>query len=134
MAILKQKRARIYKDFDLSFGKNSLSGDINKKLDVNAVKQAMINLVMTQPFERPFNPLLGSEINNLLFEHMDTFTSDAIQKNLLYLFRNYEPRCRITDLRVKPYYDLNEYVVSIDFHITGINEPQELEVRLERLR
>jgi len=108
MAILKQKRARIYKDFDLSFGKNSLSGDINKKLDVNAVKQAMINLVMTQPFERPFNPLLGSEINNLLFEHMDTFTSDAIQKNLLYLFRNYEPRCRITDLRVKPYYELNE--------------------------
>ena len=82
MAILKQKRARIYKDFDLSFGKNSLSGDLNKKLDVNAVKQSMINLVMTKPFERPFNPLLGSEINNLLFEQMDTFTSDAIQKNL----------------------------------------------------
>ena len=92
MAILKQKRARIYKDFDLSFGKNSLSGDLNKKLDVNAVKQSMINLVMTKPFERPFNPLLGSEINNLLFEQMDTFTSDAIQKNLKYLFKNYEPR------------------------------------------
>ena len=65
---------------------------------------------------------------------MDTFTSDAIQKNLKYLFKNYEPRCRVTDIRVKPLYDLNEYVVSVDFHIVGINEPQELEVRLERLR
>ena len=98
------------------------------------MKQSMINLVMTKPFERPFNPLLGSEINNLLFEQMDTFTSDAIQKNLKYLFKNYEPRCRVTDIRVKPLYDLNEYVVSVDFHIVGINEPQELEVRLERLR
>ena len=89
---------------------------------------------MTKPFERPFNPLLGSEINNLLFEQMDTFTSDAIQKNLKYLFKNYEPRCRVTDIRVKPLYDLNEYFVAVDFHIVGINEPQELEVRLERLR
>ena len=44
MANLRQKRARIYKDFDLSFTKNSITGDINKKLDVNAVKQSMKNL------------------------------------------------------------------------------------------
>ena len=109
MAILKQKRARIYKDFDLSFGKNSLSGDLNKKLDVNAVGE----IVIKAPWATQ---------------------SDAIQKNLKYLFKNYEPRCRVTDIRVKPLYDLNEYVVSVDFHIVGINEPQELEVRLERLR
>ena len=33
MANLKQKRARIYKDFDLAFGNNAITGDINKKLD-----------------------------------------------------------------------------------------------------
>ena len=47
MAILKQKRARIYKDFDLSFGKNSLSGDLNKKLDVFIIQGQSITITFT---------------------------------------------------------------------------------------
>ena len=34
MATQKLKVARLYKDFDMLFTKNALSGDVNKKLDV----------------------------------------------------------------------------------------------------
>ena len=134
MATLRQKRARIYKDFDLSFGKNSITGDLNKKLDVNAVKQSMKNLVMTRPYERPFNPDLSSDLANLLFENADIFTANRIKTNLMFLFKNFEPRAQIDRIEVNPDIDRNEFNVSIHFHVIGINQPEELTVKLERLR
>jgi len=62
MAIIRQNKARIYKDFDLSFTKNAITGDLNKKIDSKAVKQSMYTLVQTQMNERPFHPELGSDI------------------------------------------------------------------------
>ena len=134
MAILKQKRSRIYKDFDLAFGNNAITGDINKKIDVNAVKQSLKTLVLTKPYERPFNPLLGSEIYGLLFEPMNSFTTTAIEKSLEYLIQNYEKRARLQNIDIKPLYDLNTYDIDIAFYIVGINQPQTLEIKLERLR
>ena len=53
-------------DFDLSFTKNAITGDLNKKIDSKAVKQAMYTLVQTQMTERPFHPELGSDIMMML--------------------------------------------------------------------
>ena len=76
MAVQRQKITRLYKDFDLAFGKNAITGDINKKLDVNAVKQSMKNLILTELMERPFQPDLGSALAGLLFENANMFTTD----------------------------------------------------------
>ena len=62
MADTTGKKARIFKDFDMSFGINAFSGDINKKLDVNAVKQSIKNLLLTQDGEKPFHPEIGSPL------------------------------------------------------------------------
>jgi len=134
MATLKQKRARIYKDIDLSFGKNAITGDINKKLDVNAVKQSMKNLIMTENFERPFQPDIGSELAGLLFENATMFTADRIKNTIENLIKNYERRAVISGIDVDPQPDLNQYDVSVHFEVIGINQPEELTVQLERLR
>ena len=134
MAQLRQQKARLYKDFDLDFGKNAITGAINKKIDVNAVKQSMQNLLMTLPFERPFHPEIGSDLYRQLFEPMNTFAASGIEKSVTNLFENYEPRVEITNVNVMPRYDYNEYRVKVYFNIRGINNPQELELDLERLR
>tara|TARA_B100002019_G_C21163495_1_gene544551 strand:- start:401 stop:805 length:405 start_codon:yes stop_codon:yes gene_type:complete len=134
MAILKRKQARIYKDIDLSFEANSITGDINKKLDVAAVKQSMKNLVMTNTYERPFNPDLSSELRALLFENVEITTANNIKTNLEFLFKNFEPRARIENIECNAQPDLNTYDVSILFTVIGINQPEELTVKLERLR
>ncbi len=47
------KRAnRIYKDLDLNFGRNVVTGDVNKLTDVEAVKRSVRNLINTSHFER----------------------------------------------------------------------------------
>ena len=57
------KRAnRIYKDLDLNFGRNVVTGDVNKLTDVEAVKRSVRNLINTSHFERPFHPEIGSDV------------------------------------------------------------------------
>jgi len=134
MANLRQKRARLYKDFDLSFTKNSITGDINKKLDVNAVKQSMKNLILSGTFERPFQPDLGTDLGNLLFENFTMFTADRIKNTIENVLENFEKRVIVEEVECNPQYDNNTYDVTVRFTVVGINQPEELQVKLERLR
>ena len=59
-----------YRDIDLSFGRNTVTGDINVLDDAEAVKRAVRNIIQTNHFERPFHPELGSDIRNLLFDQI----------------------------------------------------------------
>ena len=128
MAILKP--TRLYKDIDLSFTRNPNTRDVNKKLDVQAVKQAIKILVNTQFYERPFNPKFGSQVRGLLFELIDEQTARTLQLAI----ENFEPRAKVEEVICRPNFDLNSYDVEIRFYVTGIKELQGLELVLERLR
>jgi len=128
------KIARLYKDIDMAFTKNALSGDINKKLDVNAVKQSIMNLLLTKPYERPFHPELGSRLYTALFEQMRPGIEQTLARMVEQQILNFEPRVDILDVQVTPDYDNNSYDFSIRFLVKGINEPQDLSLSLTRLR
>jgi len=128
------KIARLYKDIDMAFTKNALSGDINKKLDVNAVKQSIRNLLLTRPYERPFHPELGSRLYSKLFEQMRPGLEMSLSRMVEQQILNFEPRVDILGIEVAPDYDDNSYEVTIRFLIKGINEPQDLSLSLTRLR
>ena len=130
----KRKVARIYKDIDMAFTKNSLSGDINKKLDVNAVKQSIKTLLLGKPFERPFHPEMGSTLWNSLFENMRPGMEMGLQRQIGQQLNEYEPRADLLSIKANPDYDNNGYDVTIRFIVVGINEPQELQLSLTRLR
>ena len=130
----KRKVARIYKDIDMAFTKNSLSGDINKKLDVNAVKQSIKTLLLGKPFERPFHPEMGSTLWNSLFENMRPGMEMGLQRQIGQQLNEYEPRADLLSIKANPDYDNNGYNVTIRFIVVGINEPQELTLSLSRLR
>ena len=60
---------RIYKDIDMAFTANAVSLDVNKKIDVNAVKQSIKNLLLTKKYDRKFNPTIESPVYRMLFEN-----------------------------------------------------------------
>lgn len=126
--------SRIYSDIDMSFALNPVTGDIYKKVDVNAVKQAMKNLLLTPYYSKPFTPNYGSPIGNLLFEPMDSATSGAMASLIEETFDNFERRVRIDKVIVYPDYNLQEYKIQINFHVMGIRDPQIFQTSLRRLR
>lgn len=125
---------RIYKDIDMAFKPNVLTKDVGKKVDVNAVKQALKNVLLTQKGEKPFNPNYGSGVYDLLFEPMDYLVSSVMQKEIETTIENYEPRVELIDVECNPNFDLNQYEIRIEFYVTGIREPQVYTSVLERLR
>jgi phage baseplate assembly protein W len=125
---------RLYKDIDLEFLAHPATKDVSKKVDVNAVKQSLKNLLFTQYGERPFQPLLGSPLYRLLFEPMDPITIEAMKQAIELLIQNYEPRVRLENIVILPVYDKNEYELSILFTVVGIPLPVTFTTILQRLR
>ena len=130
----KQRKNRIYKDIDLSFSLNTLSGDIGKKLDANAIKQSLMNLLMIEPYERKFHPELGSPLSELLFSHMTPGLEQSIKIVIGQLIENFEPRVNIKDIGVRANDEQQLYEVGIHYLVIGVDQPQGLSLNLTRLR
>ena len=129
------KRAtRIYKDLDLDFGRNTVTNDVNKLTDVEAVKRSVRNLINTNHFERPFHPEIGGNVRALLFENITPLTALNLQRKIEEVLNNFEPRAKITQILVDPDIDRNGYRLEIKFYVIGIQNPITVETFLERLR
>ena len=129
------RNTRQYVDLDLFFKRKIPSGDVNKITDVQAVKRSVRNLVLLNPYEKPFHPEISSGIRGMLFELMTPFVAAQLTKKVEDVINNFEPRARLVSVRSIPDYDRNAYEVSIEFYV--VNTPTELvdlTVMLERLR
>ena len=87
--------------------------------DDAAIKQAVINLIMTEPGERPFEPNLGSSISGLLFEALDYATAASVDNEIRRTLDRYEPRIIVEGLDVEPSFEDNAFNVHLSFRIIG---------------
>ena len=129
------RNVRQYTDLDLFFSKKATSKDISKVTDVQAVKRSIRNLILTDYYEKPFHPEIGSGIRGMLFELMSPITANVLAKQIEDVIGNFEPRAKLVGVRVFPDLDRNAYEVTIQFFV--INTPTELvdlTIFLERLR
>ena len=125
---------RIYSDLDLNFGRNTVTSDVNKLTDVEAVKRSVRNLINTSHFERPFHPEIGSDVRRMLFEPMTPLTALNLQRKVAEVLNNFEPRINLQQVLASPDIDRNSYELKIMFYVIGSNEPVVVETFLERLR
>tara|TARA_R100000458_G_scaffold961_1_gene817 strand:+ start:171 stop:605 length:435 start_codon:yes stop_codon:yes gene_type:complete len=129
------RNVRQYRDLDLFFGRKPISKDINIITDVENIKRAVKNLVLTNIYEKPFHPEIASGVRDMLFENMTPLTSIVLTKKVEDVIENFEPRVRLMSVSARPNLDRNEYEMTIEFFIK--NFPTTLitvDVFLERLR
>ena len=130
-----ERNVRQYTDLDLFFAKMATSKDISKVTDIQAVKRSIRNLVLTNHYEKPFHPEIGSGVRGILFEPMTPLTAHILTRKIEDVIVNFEPRARLISVRAQPNLDRNEYECTIEFFV--VNAPTELvdlTVFLERLR
>jgi phage baseplate assembly protein W len=131
----KSKRAtKQYRDLDLDFGRNSVTNDVNKLTDVEAVKRSVRNLINTSHFDRPFHPEIGSSVRAMLFEPMTPLTALNLQRKVQEVLINFEPRIKLVQIVANPNIDSNSYDLRIYFYVIGSNDLIEVQTFLERLR
>ena len=129
------RNAKQYIDLDLFFNKKSTSKDISKVTDIQAVKRSIRNLVLTNHYEKPFHPEIGSGVRGVLFELMTPITAHVLTQQIENVIENFEPRARLISVRAQPNLDRNEYECTIEFYVANTpTELVDLTVFLERLR
>lgn len=127
-------RKRKYSDIDLTFTNKTVSGEIFKKEDAAAVKQAVKNLCMTNLNEKPFLPDFGANIQGMLFELADADTEEEIEDQVIASINRYEPRARVLNVIANSRPDINSIDVTITFQIINTQEEVSLSIVLARLR
>jgi len=100
----------------------------------DAVKQSVKNIVLTNFYERPYNPILGGDVLAKLFENMGPFTEYEISTNIREALDNFEPRAEVDEIKVDALEDQNALNVSITFRIVNDTDPITVTVFLERVR
>ena len=118
------RNVRQYRDLDLFFSKKQGSDDVNKVTDIEAVKRSVRNLVLTNFYEKPFHPEIGSGVRDMLFENMSPVTAVVLARKVEDVIENFEPRARLVGVRALPNLDRNEYEITIEFFV--VNAPTEL--------
>ena len=125
---------KIYSDIDFTFTKKPVTADVALSYDSQAVIRSIRNLLSTKHYERPFNPDLGANIDNLLFEPISPLTANALKNEITTTINNYEPRAILDSVNVEAKPDNNAYNVSLSFYIQNATLPTTVTLLLERNR
>ena len=121
-------------DLDLRFILHPAFNDIRPITDLEAVKQSVKNLILTNYGERPFQPDIGGNITRLLFEPANPFVIAEMEEEIKSTLNRHESRINDVAVRVNSKPDMNALHVAIQFNVIGKQETQSMELYLERLR
>ena len=128
------KSVRTFKDLNLDFTRNTVTNDVVKIEDVEAIKRSVRNLVNTNFYERPFHPELGCGARQLLFEPFTPVTSIFLRRKIEEVITNYEPRVRLDQVIVTESPDRNAIEVRVVFYCMNIANPVTVLTTLQRIR
>lgn len=127
-------RDTLFSDLNLLFVANPVTGDINPIKDIESIKKSVVNLILTNFYERPFQPEIGCGVRGLLFELADAITINDIENAARLVLENFEPRIAVLDVNASDDPDNNSYTLSIQFQVLSNEEIAEVTTILERLR
>lgn len=124
-----------FKDLNITFKPHPITGDLIVTKDEAAIKQAIVNLLLTNKGERFFNANLGSSISELLFEPLDYGTAAMVSAEVENTLTFYEPRIKVLSVNAVPNFDENGFDIELFFEIIGREDfPINVTFFLERTR
>ena len=119
------KISRAFKDISLSFSKHPVTNDVTVLKNEDAIKKSVVNLCRTRINERFFNDLLGTSIEDSLFEtNLDDIAS-FLEREISILLKNFESRIILTNVIVESLVDSYELQIRIEYDITGLPFPSQ---------
>jgi phage baseplate assembly protein W len=124
-----------FKDLNITFKPHPITGDLIVTKDEAAIKQAIVNLLLTNKGERFFDANLGSSISELLFEPLDFGTAAMVSAEVQNTLTFYEPRIKVLSVTAVPDFDQNGFDIELFFEIIGREDfPINVNFFLERTR
>jgi len=123
-----KNKSTTFRDISLSFIKHPVTNDIGVFSNEDAIRRSRLG-------ERFYNDLIGTQIDDSLFELQTTFDAENIQDDISLLLENFEPRVNNVICQVAFPPDTNDMNVAIRYDVTGLALPtQTIEFVLQSTR
>jgi phage baseplate assembly protein W len=95
----------------------------------DAIKNNLINFFLTNPGERPLNPLFGGGLREFIFEQITEDNLNFLREDINDKLMIYFPNIIINDLTVTGQSDNNQITVTLKYSVlnTSINDTLEIQ-------
>lgn len=128
------RKTRQWSDLNLLFSAHPSTADVTKKIDDEAIKASLKNLISTKNYERPFHPEIGCQIYSLLFEPFSPVTVQVMKRTIADTVEKFEPRVSLLDIAIQDRPDNNDLTVTITFKTINTEQPVTLTTTISRAR
>ena len=95
--------------------------DIIVDYDLGAIRNSIINLFLTIPGQKILNPFFGINLVQYLFEACDEYTAQIIGQAIQEGITTFEPRVKITKIRVIAQQDDQTYAITLVINVPTLN-------------
>lgn len=123
-----------YTDFFNDFTVHPDTGDLAVKSDSRAIQQALKNLILTDQWERPYQPTIGGNVRKLLFAESSDQVANALQKRIEELIDNHEKRVVRQQIKVQANPQGRAYDIWIVYFELNNPNPTTFYIELKRTR
>ena len=117
--------SRAFKDISLSFTRSPITNDLVTLRNEDAIKKSVVNLCRTRLTDRFFNELLGTSIEDALFELVGEDIGVSLEEEIKTLLTNFEPRIKLTQINIEDDIDENGLYITIRYNIIGLPFPEQ---------
>ena len=112
-------------------GSEKNKSDLNVSIDINAVNNAIVNLLTTKKRQKILDPEFGLRLEDYLFEPVSDSIASEIQKEITNAIVTFEPRVKLIGVRVVPFPDFYKYEIDVSYNIPSLNQAFRLKGNLE---
>lgn len=124
-----------YSDLDFFFNSHPMTKDVIILHNVSSIKRSVRNLVLTNSYEKIYNPYVYADVLGSLFENFDPILVTKLKSKIEQVLQ-FEPRVRIEDIRISSVEQLDRNGINITIVFTPINRirKETIDIFIERVR
>lgn len=123
----------IYSDFDVNLGLHPITKDVIKKTNENSVRQSLRLLLQTIFYDRKWQPEIGTNLNQILYNQLDDFMKYSLQDQLRKVIEKYEPRILLNDISIE-YDELGSVKIRLVYTILILDAADTFVYEITKLR
>ena len=97
------------------------------------IKYNLINFLLTDPRERPFNPTFGAGIRARLFEQIDQASFDDMKQSIITQLEANFPQIQVKTLTIEGQPDYNSINIKFSYRLLRSNENDSVTLTIQNM-
>ena len=110
-----------YSDIMSSFMIHPVKKDLVLLTDIDAVNRSLKNIIQTNFYERPYDPLYGANLRHYMFQNFDQNIETEMKIDIQNAINNHEPRVKVISIEVTGDPDTHELNISITYQVINVS-------------